>query len=282
MSALKSLSRALSVGGLTAVLTLGALPSALADPGDPAARSEEGRSARGLYVDGLEGGLPGLVESGSDTTVSRRHTLVEAARTSELADETYGADAGGAAATDGGEMTQLADEISRQADLRSERADRLAAERAEQERRDAEEQAAREAAERKAAEEKAAAEKAAREAREATAQKAVDTALDQLGVPYRWGGTTPRGFDCSGLTSYVWRAAGVELPRTSRAQYSATKRVSRDDLEPGDLLFFYSPVSHVGIYIGDGKMVDAPSRGRDVRVRSIFRGNFVGAGRPAY
>lgn len=301
MPASKSLLRALSVGALTGALTLGALPSAFADPGDPSARSEEDRSARGLYVEGLEGGLPGLVESGSDDTASRRHTLVEAARTSGLTDEAYDADAEGARGLDllddgevsgsaasagsadgGGQMTELADEISRQADLRKERAERLAAERAEQERIEAEERAAREAAERKAAEEKAARERAERERREATVQTALDTALDQVGVPYRWGGTTPRGFDCSGFTSYAWRAAGVELPRTSRAQYGATRRVAADDLQPGDLLFFYSPVSHVGIYLGDGKMVDAPSSGRSVQVRSIYWSNFVGAGRPSY
>lgn len=290
--------RRFAVAALTAVLTLGTVPVAVAQPADStSARSEEGRSARGLYVPGLEGGLPGLVEGGGDGTLSRRQTLVEAARTSGLTEDSDGADpeaedlslvdeavaaSGASDVTDSEEMAELSDEIARQADLRAQRAQRLASEAAERARREAEERARREAEERARRE----AEREAREAREAarraTAAKAVDTALAQVGVPYRWGGSTPRGFDCSGLMLYAWRAAGVDLPRTSRAQYRGTTRVSTSNLKPGDLLFFYSPISHVGMYIGNGKMVDAPSSGRTVRVRSVYWSSFVGAGRPDY
>lgn len=74
--------------------------------------------------------------------------------------------------------------------------------------------------------------------------------------------------------------AGVSLPHNSGMQYSATRRVSRDQLQPGDLLFFGSPIHHVGMYIGNGQMVDAPRTGLNVRVVSTDRSNYVGAGRP--
>ncbi|RBY84322.1 C40 family peptidase [Blastococcus sp. TF02A-26] len=99
------------------------------------------------------------------------------------------------------------------------------------------------------------------------AQTAVDTAMAQVGKPYQYGGSGPDSFDCSGLTSFAYRAAGIELPRTSRDQ--ATVGVPVDDvyaLQPGDLLFFYSPVSHVGIYIGNGQMVHASTEGQPVSI----------------
>ncbi|MGY1637866.1 C40 family peptidase [Geodermatophilus sp. SYSU D00742] len=98
------------------------------------------------------------------------------------------------------------------------------------------------------------------------AQAAVDTALAQVGDAYRYGATGPDAFDCSGLTTFAYRAAGVELPRTSRAQAGAGVPVSRDALQPGDLVFFYSPVSHVGMYIGNGQMVHASTAGQPVKV----------------
>lgn len=113
-------------------------------------------------------------------------------------------------------------------------------------------------------------------------QKAVDVALGQLGTPYGWGGNGPHRFDCSGLTSFAWRAAGVELPRTSRQQFAGVTRVSRSDLIPGDLVYYHSPVSHVAIYMGDGKVVEAPNSGGVVRVRNdgLSRSGVVGFGRP--
>ncbi len=102
-----------------------------------------------------------------------------------------------------------------------------------------------------------------------------------LGVPYSWGGSSPSGFDCSGFTSYVYRnAAGVSIPRTSRAQSRFGQPVSRGDLMPGDLVFFGSPVHHVGIYVGGGMMIHSPQTGDVVRYSSISRSNYAGARRP--
>jgi cell wall-associated NlpC family hydrolase len=108
---------------------------------------------------------------------------------------------------------------------------------------------------------------AATAAPSSAAQTAVDTALAQVGKPYQYGGAGPDSFDCSGLTQFAYRAAGIELPHSSRSQ--STMGVPIDniwDLQPGDLLFFYSPVSHVGIYIGDGQMVHASTEGQPVSV----------------
>lgn len=115
-----------------------------------------------------------------------------------------------------------------------------------------------------------------------SAQVAVDTALDQVGKPYRWGGGGPDSFDCSGLTSFAWRAAGVSLPHSSRAQFSATTRISRGDLQPGDLVFFGSPIHHVAMYIGGGDVVEASRSGVPVRVssRALGRSDIAGYGRP--
>jgi cell wall-associated NlpC family hydrolase len=100
----------------------------------------------------------------------------------------------------------------------------------------------------------------------AAAQAAVDTALAQLGKPYVWAGAGPNVYDCSGLTQYAYRAAGVHLPHSSRIQSGLGAPVGAANLQPGDLLFFYSPVSHVGMYIGNGQMVHAPTSGDVVKV----------------
>lgn len=103
----------------------------------------------------------------------------------------------------------------------------------------------------------------------AAAQTAVDTARAQVGKPYQYGAAGPDAFDCSGLTQYSYRAAGIELPHSSRRQSEMGTPVARADLQPGDLVFFYEPVSHVGIYVGDGQMVDAGSEETGVSQRSV-------------
>jgi cell wall-associated NlpC family hydrolase len=101
------------------------------------------------------------------------------------------------------------------------------------------------------------------------AQKAVDTALAHVGDPYVWGAAGPNAFDCSGLMQYAYSAAGVSLPHSSSSQSRMGTPVSRDQLQPGDLVFFYSPVSHVGMYIGNGQMVHASTSGEPVKVVSL-------------
>jgi cell wall-associated NlpC family hydrolase len=103
----------------------------------------------------------------------------------------------------------------------------------------------------------------------AAARKAVDIAMAQIGDPYVWGAAGPDAFDCSGLVQYAYAAAGISLPHSSRMQSTMGAPVSRDALQPGDLVFFYSPVSHVGIYIGDGQMVHASTSGVPVKTASV-------------
>jgi cell wall-associated NlpC family hydrolase len=103
----------------------------------------------------------------------------------------------------------------------------------------------------------------------AAAQTAVDTAMAQRGKPYVWAAAGPGSFDCSGLVLYAYKAAGISLPHSSLQQSRMGQAVSRSDLRPGDLIFFYSPVSHVGIYIGNGQMVHAPTSGDVVKVAGI-------------
>jgi len=94
-----------------------------------------------------------------------------------------------------------------------------------------------------------------------------DRLVFAFGTPYRWGGTSPAtGFDCSGFTSFVWRAGGKSLPRTSRAQYSATQRISAAQLQPGDLVFYGSPIHHVSVYIGGGQVMHSPRTGKTAGV----------------
>ncbi|MET8681603.1 C40 family peptidase [Streptomyces sp. NPDC004647] len=115
----------------------------------------------------------------------------------------------------------------------------------------------------------------------ARAARAVSFAYGALGKPYVWGATGPNGFDCSGLTQAAWRAAGVSLPRTTYTQINIGRRVPRSQLAPGDLVFFYSGISHVGLYIGEGQMIHAPRPGAPVRVAPLDQMPFAGATRPA-
>jgi cell wall-associated NlpC family hydrolase len=112
------------------------------------------------------------------------------------------------------------------------------------------------------------------------------SAMQQVGVPYAWGGATPSGFDCSGLVQYVYRNAGLALPRTAAEQLGAASPLPLRDAVPGDLLFFrdQGSTSHVGIYIGDGRFVHAPRTGRTVSLETFegsayWRARFAGAGR---
>jgi cell wall-associated NlpC family hydrolase len=116
----------------------------------------------------------------------------------------------------------------------------------------------------------------------AAAQVAVDTALAQAGDPYVWAGSGPDSFDCSGLTQYAYAAAGISLPHSSRMQSTIGAPVAYTDLQPGDLVFFYSPVSHVGMYIGNGQLVHAPYSGSVVQVVDLaYMPGFAGARRLA-
>lgn len=112
----------------------------------------------------------------------------------------------------------------------------------------------------------------------------VFTALQMVGVPYRYGGQSPAGFDCSGLVQYAYRNAGLSVPRTAREQLAASRPVAIADMQPGDLLFFRSKDwSHVGIWVGEGRFVHAPATGRTVSLAEFsdpwYQRNFVRAGR---
>lgn len=115
----------------------------------------------------------------------------------------------------------------------------------------------------------------------AAAQRAVQFALNQVGEPYYYGAAGPSSWDCSGLTMMAWRAGGVSLPHSAAAQYSYGTHVSRTQLQPGDLIFFYQPIGHVTIYIGDGMMVSAPQSGENVSVVPLgaFTSDYTGATR---
>ena len=113
----------------------------------------------------------------------------------------------------------------------------------------------------------------------AAAGAVVEAALAQVGDPYVWGASGPNGFDCSGLTQFAYAAAGVSLPHSSRSQAGMGVAVSRGALLPGDLVYFYEPVSHIGLYIGDGKMVHARTFGQPVSVTSVDMSGYAGARR---
>jgi cell wall-associated NlpC family hydrolase len=109
--------------------------------------------------------------------------------------------------------------------------------------------------------------------------RALRAAQAALGRPYRWGAEGPGSFDCSGLTSWAFKQAGVTLPRSSRSQSAIGQPVSLSALQPGDLVFYHSPVSHVGIYAGGGKIINAPQSGDVVKYAKVSARAFVGARR---
>ena len=115
------------------------------------------------------------------------------------------------------------------------------------------------------------------------AARAVQAAQSQLGVPYVWGGEQPGvGFDCSGLTQWAWRQAGVAIPRTAAGQYAAITHVPLSDIQPGDLLFWDEggTIGHVAMYVGNGEVIQAPATGQTVSYHAIWTQGLVGAGRP--
>ncbi len=127
---------------------------------------------------------------------------------------------------------------------------------------------------------------AARPAAESAAQPlpaVAAVAVAQLGVPYRLGGADPAGFDCSGLVQWAFAAAGVAVPRTTEEQFTWFRPLPREDLQPGDLVFFRLPQAHVGIYLGAGEFVHAPTSGRAVERARLdspwFILGFAGGGR---
>jgi cell wall-associated NlpC family hydrolase len=117
-------------------------------------------------------------------------------------------------------------------------------------------------------------------ANSSVAEQAIAFAQQQLGKPYVWGATGPGSFDCSGLTQAAYKAAGVSLPRTTYDQVNVGSRVSEANLQPGDLIFFFSDVSHVGLYIGNGEMIHAPHTGTVVKIAPITEMPFYAAVRP--
>ncbi|GAA4896996.1 hypothetical protein GCM10023405_15340 [Streptomonospora salina] len=116
------------------------------------------------------------------------------------------------------------------------------------------------------------------------AGKAVQHAKSQVGKPYRYGAEGPGAFDCSGLVQYAYKKAGKNISRTTYTQFDQGRSVSWSNLEPGDLVFFYSGPSHVGMYVGKGRMVHAPSSGKKIqttRMAGYYGRHFAGARRVA-
>jgi cell wall-associated NlpC family hydrolase len=113
----------------------------------------------------------------------------------------------------------------------------------------------------------------------ATRASALQNAMSKIGSPYRYGAAGPVAFDCSGLVNWAYKAAGVALPRTSRQLSTIGTPVAKADLQPGDLVFFYRPISHVAIYIGDGKVVHASNRRDPVKISNLAAMPFTAARR---
>ncbi|MEU6292641.1 NlpC/P60 family protein [Streptomyces sp. NPDC015140] len=118
--------------------------------------------------------------------------------------------------------------------------------------------------------------------REATerGRKAVEYATAQIGKPYQWGAEGPKSYDCSGLTSQAWIAAGQTIPRTSQEQWRQLTRVDVEDMRPGDLIIYFDDASHVGMYVGDGSMVHAPRPGRSITIAGAGTMPILGVVRP--
>jgi cell wall-associated NlpC family hydrolase len=112
------------------------------------------------------------------------------------------------------------------------------------------------------------------------ASVAARTACAQIGKPYVFGSTGPGTFDCSGITMFAWKAAGVNLRHYTKWQYQDTKRVTREELRPGDLVFYYSDMHHMGMYVGNGWLLHAPTSGDVVRMKRMDDGPISGFGRP--
>ena len=113
----------------------------------------------------------------------------------------------------------------------------------------------------------------------ASGSKVIQVAVQYIGVPYIWAGASPSGFDCSGFVMYVYAKLGIDLPHSSRMMSEMGTAVSDSQLQPGDLVFYGSPVHHVGIYVGDGKMINSPYTGASVRIEAIWRSSYSGARR---
>ncbi|WP_197492978.1 C40 family peptidase [Woeseia oceani] len=117
-------------------------------------------------------------------------------------------------------------------------------------------------------------------------ERAAVVAVRQVGMPYRYGGASRDGFDCSGLIQYAYKQAGVTVPRTTGSQWRGLRAIDRDDMQVGDVLFFRirGRMSHVGMYLGDGRFVHAPSSGREVTIAALdspfYQRAFIRAGRP--
>ncbi|MEV5874083.1 NlpC/P60 family protein [Streptomyces sp. NPDC052101] len=114
----------------------------------------------------------------------------------------------------------------------------------------------------------------------AQGEKAVAFATEQLGKPYVWGAEGPKSYDCSGLTSQAWAAAGHPIPRTSQEQWQQLKHVDVQDMRPGDLIIYFDDASHVAIYIGDGAIIQAPRPGRTVTIAGAGSMQILGVVRP--
>lgn len=111
-------------------------------------------------------------------------------------------------------------------------------------------------------------------------KKAVAFAMRQMGKPYVWGAEGPSAYDCSGLTSTAWAAAGRPIPRTSQEQWRLLPRIPIKDIRPGDLIIYFQDASHVGMYVGDGSIVEAPRPGRDVKLAGAGSMEILGVVRP--
>ncbi|MFE9770932.1 NlpC/P60 family protein [Streptomyces sp. NPDC005931] len=114
----------------------------------------------------------------------------------------------------------------------------------------------------------------------AAGDRAVRYAVGQLGKPYEWGAEGPEAYDCSGLTSQAWAAAGTPVPRTSQEQWARLRRVPLRDLRPGDLVVYFPEATHVALYLGDGMVVQAPRPGARIKVSPLAANPILGAVRP--